>query len=450
MTNKRNLWKIILNNYNYLRYYGVCDFLRKILKKLKNIGVRIPVFRKPFKDTALLNKYESIYWSSLKNSLQQESNEFVDYYPAASLQLPRPVNLIAFYLPQFHPIPENDIWWGKGFTEWTNVSKALPQYLGHYQPRQPGELGYYDLRIGDVQKRQVELAKKYGIFGFCFHYYWFNGKRLLEKPLELFVNNPDIDFPFCINWANENWTRRWDGQSNEILIAQEHSFELDKEIIHDFIKLFRHPNYIRVNNRPLLIVYRADILKEANKTLCYWRKIAVEEKVGIPYILAAQTFGYSDPGSDKFDGVLEFPPHNRDFLPDITATLTLLNSEYQGTVYRYNDFVNSSLRKLVKQPFKQFNTVMPGWDNEARRPGTGITFDGSTPKIFGLWLDAACQFAINNFNKEERYVFINAWNEWAEGAYLEPDRRFGYAYLQQTLDVLNRLSTSEKQYEIKE
>ncbi len=383
------------------------------------------------------NPYSTWYQEALVNAKTAQSDGFVQFLENKNIQSKPPIRLIAFYLPQFHPIPENDIWWGKGFTEWTNVSKAVPQFLGHYQPRIPGELGYYDLRVPDVQRNQVRLAKNYGIHGFCFYYYWFNGKRLLEKPLDQFVNDPSIDFPFCICWANENWTRRWDGLSNEILISQEHSFETDKVLIHDLVHLFKNPRYIRIDGRPLLIVYRADILQNTNEVLDYWRNYSEEIGVGKPFILAAQTFGYDDPSDDGFDGAVEFPPHNGEIIPEITDKVTLLNNHYNGHIFRYSDFANGSINRIKTRHFKRFNTIFPGWDNEPRRSGNGMTFDGSSPKIYGNWLEKACQHAFVNFPEEERIVFINAWNEWGEGAYLEPDRKFGYAYLQKTLDVLN-------------
>ena len=387
------------------------------------------------------NPYATSYLEIAKRHGSGKNNEYVEYqYIGKQLDDPA-VKMIAFYLPQFHPIPENDEWWGKGFTEWANVTRATPQYLGHYQPRLAGELGYYDLRVPEAQKRQIELAKNYGIYGFCFHYYWFNGRRLLEKPLEMFINDKNNDFHFCVCWANENWTRKWDGRSRDILIAQEHSFEYDKQIIQDFIKLFRDPRYIRIDGRPLLIVYRADILQDPNATLNYWRRTSLENGMGLPFILAAQTFGYDDPIADGFDGAVEFPPHNGEELQEINGSLTILNPDYKGIVYKYDDFASASIRRIIPKPFRRFNTVFPGWDNEARQPGGGYIFDGATPDMYGKWLNAAGQFAVDHFSKDERIVFINAWNEWAEGAYLEPDRRFGYAYLQKTSDI-NHLTAS--------
>ncbi len=373
----------------------------------------------------------------------ERGSEYVDISETDLSKNSPLVKLIAFYLPQYHPFPENDEWWGKGFTEWTNVSKAVPQFLGHYQPHLPGELGFYDLRLPEVQRRQVELAKKYGVYGFCFYYYWFNGKRLLERPLDQFVSDPEIDFPFCLCWANENWTRRWDGRSDEILMSQEHSFEIDKEIIRDFVKYFSNPRYIHIDNRPLLIVYRADILVETKAVLDYWRKYSIEHGTGLPYILVAQTFGYMDPSADGFDGAVQFPPHNGEAIPEISEELTLLNGEFKGRIYRYSDFVGSSINRLRIEPFRQFNTIFPGWDNESRRPGNGMIYAGSSPELYAKWLEAVCHFALINNPQEERYVFINAWNEWGEGAHLEPDRRFGYAYLQATSDVLKKVNNGE-------
>lgn len=430
----------VMKSIIFIKNYGLLEFIKKVRSKLQPSTSTTVSRLKLYKANVYSPDFMKLYDEMMSNSKSIRSQEYVEFNETLTPIASPKVKYLAFYLPQFHPFPENDLWWGKGFTEWVNVSKAAPQFYSHYQPRYPGELGYYDLRVPDIQRRQVELAKTYGVYGFCFHFYWFNGKRLLDMPLDQFVNDPEIDFPFCVCWANENWTRRWDGRSEEILIAQEHSFEYDSAIIFDFLKLFENPRYIRINNRPLLIVYRADLLKDARDTLDYWRKCSVEKGLGDPFILAAQTFGYCDPRNDGFDGAVEFPPHNGEAIPEISASLDFYNPEYSGKVFRYVDFVDSSIRRIKVEPYLRLNTVFPSWDNEPRRPGKGMTFAESSPTIYGRWLESVSRFAINNLPTEERIVFINAWNEWGEGAYLEPDRRFGYAYLQATYEILQKLN----------
>lgn len=383
--------------------------------------------------------YESFYSESLRVAQNKTTDDYVPISEENIDTRSLPVKLIAFYLPQFHPIPENDEWWGKGFTEWTNVSKAVPQFEGHYQPRLPGELGFYDLRVPEVQRRQVELAKKYGIYGFCFHYYWFNGKRLLERPLEQFISDPEIDFPFCICWANENWTRRWDGFDQDILIQQVHTKESDIEFIKDVEHILRHKNYIKIDGRPIIIVYRAPLMPKPAETAKRWK--AYCKKVGLkePYLIAAQTFGFIDPREVGFDAAVEFPPHNIG-VQDITSSVTLLNSGFAGKVFSFPDMAEKMKVYNSGATYKFFKNVSPSWDNEARKPGRGHVYANSSPEIYRSWLESACHSALQNPNPDERLVFINAWNEWAESAYLEPDKKYGYAYLEMTKQVLKKIT----------
>jgi glycosyltransferase involved in cell wall biosynthesis len=369
-------------------------------------------------------------------------DEYVPLTPKPIAQPPR-VRTIAFYLPQFHPIPENDAWWGKGFTEWTNVSKAVPQYVGHYQPRLPDELGFYDLRVPEVQRRQIELAKHFGIHGFCFHYYWFTGrKRLLERPLNQFLDATDIDFPFCICWANENWTRRWDGMDQEILMEQKHAPEDALQFIEDLAPALADPRYIKVDGRPLIIVYRASLLPDAKRTVQVWREFCASRGLGDPYLVAAQSFGLKDPRPFGFDAAVEFPPHNI-ASGEVTSAQSYLNDKFEGRVFSYEDIATRG-GDIVWPEYTLFKTIMPAWDNEARKPGKGHSFAGSTPATYKRWFDAACHATNKRYQRaDERLVFVNAWNEWAEGAYLEPDRRFGYGYLQATREVLEQISSPD-------
>ena len=325
--------------------------------------------------------------------------------------------------------------------------RLSPQFVGHYQPHLPGELGFYDLRLVDVQRRQIELAKKYGIYGFCFHYYWCNGKRLLEQPLDQFLKNPDLDFPFCICWANENWTRRWDGAENEILIAQTHSPEDDLAFIKSLEEAFRDKRYIKVNGRPLLVIYRPGILPDPKGTVARWRDYCLQAGIGNPYLLGAQTFDATDPRPFGLDAAVEFPPHKLAAATTVlNGRLDIINPQYQGSVADYASMIEAAKKEVVPG-YTLYRGVCPSWDNEPRKPGRGYAFANASPDLYREWLSYACAFADQNSDPEKKIVFINAWNEWGEGAHLEPDRRFGYAYLQATTDVVKRFRKDKEQKE---
>lgn len=351
-----------------------------------------------------------------------------DYVPIASEE-PSPVDirLIAYYLPQFHPIPENDDWWGKGFTEWRNVARAFPVFEGHYQPRLPGELGYYDLRVPEIMQRQVELAKLYGISAFCFHFYWFGGKRLLEGPLDHYLKTADLDLPFCLCWANEPWSRRWSGREQDVLLAQTHSAEDDLAVIRGLDKYFRDPRYLNINGKPVLTIYRASLFPDLKATVARWR--GEMERLGYPgvYLIATNAFDFGDHAEYGFDALSEFPPHGVR-TPNIESSLAVSAVKKGGRIRRYPDVVLADKAKPAPDGVVHPG-VMPTWDNSARRPTSAQIYHGSTPALFQDWLGHAMQRARAN-PASERMVFINAWNEWGEGAYLEPDLRYGYAYLE--------------------
>lgn len=365
----------------------------------------------------------------------ETADQYVPLLDAAPLTN-KSAKLICFYLPQFHVILENDEWWGKGFTEWTNVQPAQPQFEGHYQPHVPGELGYYELLDPSVQRRQVELAKLYGIGGFCFYFYWFGGKRLLEAPTESYLNDSGLDLPFCLCWANENWSRRWDGLDSEILIAQEHSPNDDLAFIEHVARYMRDPRYIRIEGKPLLLVYRPSLLPSAKETSERWRIWCRENGVGEIYLAYTQSFEVVDPGEYGFDAAIEFPPNNS-APPPVTGGITPFSSDFECKVYDWEVFVGRSER--YQQPgYKLFRSVCPSWDNTARRKQRGTIFVNNTPALYQQWLENAIADTVRHRSStDERLVFVNAWNEWAEGAHLEPDARYGYAWLQATRNALS-------------
>lgn len=355
-----------------------------------------------------------------------------------ALPAPLPATLVAFYLPQFHPIPENDRWWGPGFTEWTNVTRALPQFEGHAQPRLPGDLGFYDLRVTQTLHEQARLAREYGIGAFCFYFYWFGGKTLLESPLEQWLQDRSIDLPFCLCWANENWSRRWDGRAGEVLISQEHSEADDLAFIAHIARYLKDPRYLRVEGKPLLLVYRPGLLPAPRATAARWRQWCLDQGVGEICIAYVQGFERPDPVDIGFDAAVEFPP-NLATPADITGHQRLLNSRYAGQVLDWRELAGDYRRRSLPG-YRLFPGVNCGWDNEPRRSGQGRTFLHASPAAYGDWLRETIERRLAPAAKSDRLVFINAWNEWAEGAVLEPDARLGYAWLQATRNSLMQAS----------
>lgn len=367
----------------------------------------------------------------IRNATEYSSSFFPSEYYEDELEpgsIPaNKVKTIAFYLPQFHAIPQNDKWWGKGFTEWTNVTRAVPLFEGHHQPQLPLDLGFYNLTDPEVLRRQAKMAKKHGVDGFCFHHYWFLGERLLEKPLELFLANQDIDIGFCICWANESWTRRWDGSDNEVLINQNHCQEDDLLFIEELLPVFKDQRYIRIDGRPLLVIYRADIFPDFKATVKLWKGYCKSNKLPEPYVVIAQTFGIKDPRPFNADAAVEFPPHG---LPntDITKAQGFITDTFYGKISDYEQVVEHASNQACPE-YKVFRTAFPGWDNTARKGLNCHAFANNTPKLFQHWLESNIKHAKENLSVSEQAIFINAWNEWAEGAHLEPDRRYGYANL---------------------
>lgn len=358
--------------------------------------------------------------------------------PAGRPPAARPVRVVAFYLPQFHPIPENDAWWGEGFTEWTNVRRGRPLYEGHHQPHVPGDLGYYDLMATPLtMPRQVQMARQHGVDAFCFYVYWFAGHRLLEGPVERFLADPSLDIQFCVCWANENWTRTWDGDERTGLMVQQHSAEDDIAFIDAMAPALLDPRAIRVGGRPLLLVYRPGLLPDPVATAQRWRARCREQ--GIGEIALAYVRGFETPLPEHigFDFSVEFPPANSG-IPDLTGTFPV-DPPFVGKVYDLGAV--AARESLLPAEPGLWRGVCPSWDNTARRPDSGGIMVGSTPELFRSWLVRAGSDTIRRFaDPSERLVWVNAWNEWAEGAHLEPDAEFGYQWLHAVRDAQEALA----------
>jgi lipopolysaccharide biosynthesis protein len=346
---------------------------------------------------------------------------------------------LAFYLPQFYPTPENDKWWGKGFTEWTLVSQAKPLFKGHYQPHLPSDLGFYDLRISEIMEEQTSMAKDAGLYGFMFYHYWFHGKRFLELPVNKMLETGKPDFPFCLCWANETFTKVWAGNPNQILQKQEYSFEDDKRHMSYLCnEVFKDPRYIKINGKPLFGIWERKEIPDINGTITIWKETAKE--FGFPglYLVSLDCLsGAADPALNNLDAVVEFVPdwgklpkhHTRNTLHKALNFLNVYRSPfYDHKIMKYDDLIDNSLNK-TKPVFKYFPGITPSWDNTPRRKKRNAhVFHDSSPEKFEGWLSKIIK-DFNPYSEEENFIFINAWNEWAEGAHLEPDIRWGKGYL---------------------
>jgi hypothetical protein len=373
-----------------------------------------------------------------------------DFVPPPTETTDGLVRPIAFYLPQFHPIPENDAWWEPGFTEWTNVAKARPRWRGHYQPHIPADLGFYDLRLSDTREAQAALAREYGIEGFCYWHYWFNGRRILERPVDEVLATGKPDFPFMLLWANENWTRIWDGGSDHQLLTQEYSEDDDRRHIRALADTFADPRYIRVDGKPVFGLYRASLLPDVAATMRRWREEARAIGIGELYLLRVDAHDphRDDPRLTGFDAAVEFQPdincfgeahklplhtrlYNRLFRPSHPARTTEL--------FSYEELAQLSAgREPV--PYVRYPCVTPGWDNSPRRAVWPRVFEGTSPDIYEWWLRRILE-RFTPPSPQENFVFLNAWNEWAEGNHLEPDLRWGHGYLEATRRALSSDTT---------
>ena len=358
---------------------------------------------------------------------------------------PKDIKAIAFYLPQFHRIPENDTWWGEGFTEWNNVRRGRPNFEGHYQPHVPTGLGYYDLDDERVLQEQSDLAGSHGIYGFCFHYYWFGGRVLMERPLRRMIEIGQPDIPFCLCWANENWTRRWDGRDADILMSQNHSPADDLAFIQHIEPMLLKENYIRVSGKPMLLVYRPSLFPDAAATAERWRTYFRKRGHGDLHLVMVRSFAERHPETYGFDAVAQFPPHSR--VTPVTPLIPAASDDFRGHIYDYTALRLKFIEELKTVPadLTLYAGVMPSWDNTARLRDKSSIWFNSSPEAYFEWLSAAVELVRKKRDPHDRFIFINAWNEWAEGCHLEPDEKFGYAWLNATSHALREASSEPAQ-----
>lgn len=343
------------------------------------------------------------------------------------------VKLLAFHLPQYHTFPENDEWWGKGFTDWVNIKKAKPLYKGHNQPKVPID-GYYDMLDKKTHVRQAELAKQYGIYGFCYYHYWFNGKMLMEKPLEMILDEKDIELPFCMCWANEPWTRSWDGKSKEVIMPQSYGNKKDWEKhIQYLLPFFKDERYIKIDNKPVFVIYRTNYINDCDAIIAYWESICKENGFDGIYLVEELNGFQFKPTCKKTSAVLEFEPiytHIKSKTVWKKAVIKL--KERLGIPYSKYSYAKTC-KKIINRPIakydnkKTFLGMFAGWDNTPRRKKGGEIAEDATAEKFYYALKKQVERS-NSINSD--FLFINAWNEWAEGAYLEADDRNGYSYLE--------------------
>jgi lipopolysaccharide biosynthesis protein len=379
------------------------------------------------------------------------------------------IKLIAMYFPQLHAIPENDEWWGSGFTDWQNVKSARPQFDGHNQPRVPLNNNYYDQSELETLRWQIDLAKKYGVYGFCHYHYWFDGKQLLETPTNLILDNKDINFPFCLSWANETWSKRWDGRDHHILIQQTHIPTKERWKLHyDYlIKAWTDPRAIKVDGKPVFVIYRPQRIDKIDDMLAFWRELALKDGLpGLYFIFQKQ---YELPTSsclNSFDALFQFQPFEAVSSPSFNKKSIRHSPLFRlirSLPERYQDMLRGLRAKFVRElTFHDYDevwrkivehrpdaklTTFPGayvdWDNAARYKKRATIYREASPQKFGEWLNILLS-TMPQRNLPENFIFLNAWNEWAEGAYLEPDERYGYEYLEALKNALLTASEHNK------
>lgn len=351
--------------------------------------------------------------------------------------------IIALHLPQYYAFPENDAWWGKGFTEWRSCTMAKPRFRGHYEPHIPADLGFYDLRFHECRKAQQDLAKEYGIYGFCYYHYWFSGRRIMELPVEEMLKNKEENFPFMLCWANEDWNRNWEKGRNEILLKHDYNREDDIAHFNYLLPIFKDSRYIRVDGKPVIAIHRTDLFPNIEETVQLWKSMAKENGFELYFcrMEAKGTIGkqYLTP---SMDAAIEFQPFrllgygkHHNFVQRIINKLS--RKTVMSIIYSYKSIVNYNCKRSINSDYKLYPAIVPSWDNSPRREGRPFwALKGSTPALFKKWFQYIYS-TFTPFSEEENFIFINAWNEWAEGCHLEPDMKNGLGYLEAIKETID-------------
>lgn len=394
--------------------------------------------RKLKKSRKQTNQFLEKYFEWQK-ALKQDKTQFVPFTTSPYVPQAGDPKIYAFYLTQFHAIPENDHAHGKGFTEWTNVANATPQFVGHHQPKIPYDLGFYNLLMPGVMERQVEIAKAYGVYGFCFYYYWFSGRKLLEKPLVYFLHS-DIDFHYHLCWATENWSKKWDGGEQELIVEQHLENDDTEKFFNDLLPYISDPRYDRIEDKPVLIIYRSDIFDKDRLVSFLGRlnELSIEHGFAGLYIMGTNAFNFDSPEEYNYKGLVEFPPHG--------INLELYKVEKKripGSNFNIVDFSNYIRQKcyLAEKTYPVFKSCFPSWDNSPRKLYSNGYCCLMNDEDYHQWLRDIILWTREHHTTEENIIYVNAWNEWAEGAILEPTTFFGY----KNLDILKKTIEEARQ-----
>ncbi|MBE5936767.1 MAG: hypothetical protein E7265_01915 [Lachnospiraceae bacterium] len=380
------------------------------------------------------------YCEYIEECSLKSKEDFAPYEDKAYVRREEDTKLIAWYLPQYHQIELNDIFHGKGFTEWTNATQARPVFCGHYQPHIPYDVGFYDLMLPETFKRQIELAKNYGIYGFCFHYYWFAGKRIMEKPIELFLEHKEFDFPFCLHWANENWTALWDAGNDEIMLEQDLSEEAVEGFIDDILPYFQDERYIKIDGKPVLLFYRNVVheKEDLRRVFTGFKKKCESLGLGGLYIILTTAGNYMRDATEfNADAIVEFPPWIVSTMCRRIRPAGYVNPDFKGEFFDLAGFVDNKEYFLEYGSKEYYRSAMASYDNTARKFASGAAiYTGMTPYRYKKWVKDIIAESKTIHEPDKDYVFLNSWNEWAEGSHLEPDMKYGYGWLEAVYEAL--------------